>query len=119
MLFYRLCKEAGLSVRIISGTGNGGAHAWNIVRIGSKYYNVDCTWDGQNEATYNDFLLKSEADFSDHTRESWKEFDGHLVDFDQAMKRQQQYKTEEGRAKLAYEEGATHHGGCGHCGGDK
>ena len=47
------------------------------------------------------------------------EFDGHLVDFDQAMKRQQQYKTEEGRAELAYEEGATHHGGCGHCGGDK
>ena len=47
------------------------------------------------------------------------EFDGHLVDFDQAMKRQQQYKTGEGRAKLAYEEGATHHGGCGHCGGDK
>ena len=47
------------------------------------------------------------------------EFDGHLVDFDQAMKRQQQYKTEEGRAKLAYEEGANHHGGCGHCGGDK
>ena len=47
------------------------------------------------------------------------EFDGHLDDFDQAMKRQQQYKTEEGRAKLAYEEGATHHGGCGHCGGDK
>ena len=47
------------------------------------------------------------------------EFDGHLVDVDQAMKRQQQYKTEEGRAKLAYEEGATHHGGCGHCGGDK
>ena len=47
------------------------------------------------------------------------EFDGHLVDFDQAMKRQQRYKTEEGRAKLAYEEGDTHHGGCGHCGGDK
>ena len=47
------------------------------------------------------------------------EFDEHLVDFDQAMKRQQQYKTEEGRAKLAYEEGDTHHGGCGHCGGDK
>jgi ferredoxin--NADP+ reductase len=47
------------------------------------------------------------------------EFDGHLVDFDQAMKRMQQYKTDEGRAKLAYEEGDTHHGGCGQCGGDK
>lgn len=47
------------------------------------------------------------------------EFDGHLVDFDQAMKRQQTYKTEEGRAMLKVQEGNTHHGGCGHCGGDK
>lgn len=43
------------------------------------------------------------------------EFDGHLVDFDQAMKRQQQYKTEEGRALLKLQEGDTHHGGCGNC----
>lgn len=43
------------------------------------------------------------------------EFDGHLVDFDQAMKRQQIYKTEEGRAFLKEKEGATHHGGCGNC----
>ncbi len=43
------------------------------------------------------------------------EFDGHLVDFDQAMQRQQQYKTEEGRAMLALAEGDTHHGGCGNC----
>ena len=47
------------------------------------------------------------------------EFDGHQVDFDQAMKRQQMYKTEEGRAFLAVQEGDTHHGGCGMCGGDK
>lgn len=47
------------------------------------------------------------------------EFDGHLVDFDQAMKRQQIYKTEEGRAMLKLQEGDTHHGGCGHCGGEK
>ena len=47
------------------------------------------------------------------------EFDGHLVDFDQAMKRQQMYKTEEGRAVLKAKEGDTHHGGCGICGGDK
>ena len=43
------------------------------------------------------------------------EFDGHLVDFDQAMKRQQMYKTEEGRALLKLREGDTHHGGCGNC----
>ena len=47
------------------------------------------------------------------------EFDGHLVNFDEAMKRQQMYKTQEGRAILKLREGDTHHGGCGHCGGDK
>ena len=47
------------------------------------------------------------------------EFDGHLIDFDACMKRQQLYKTEEGRALLKLREGDTHHGGCGHCGGDK
>ena len=45
------------------------------------------------------------------------EFDGHLVNFDEAMKRQQMYKTEEGRAMLKAVEGDTHHGGCGHCNG--
>lgn len=47
------------------------------------------------------------------------EFDGHLVNFDEAMKRQQMYRTEEGRAMLKLKEGDTHHGGCGHCGGDE
>lgn len=47
------------------------------------------------------------------------EFDGHLINYDEAMRRQAMYKTEEGRAMLRYEEGNTHkHGGCG-CGGDK
>lgn len=47
------------------------------------------------------------------------EFDGHLINYDEAMRRQAMYKTEEGRAKLRFEEGATHkNGGCG-CGGDK
>ena len=47
------------------------------------------------------------------------EFDGHLVYFDEAMKRQQMYKTQVSRAMLKLQEGDTHHGGCGHCGGDE
>ena len=43
------------------------------------------------------------------------EFDGHLVNFDEAMKHQQIYKTAEGRAYLKEKEGDTHHGGCGNC----
>lgn len=44
------------------------------------------------------------------------EFDGHLVNFDEAMRRQTMYKTEEGRKLLRETEGETHHRkGCG-CG---
>ena len=47
------------------------------------------------------------------------EFDGHLVNFDESMRRQSLYKSEEGRAMLKLEEGDTHHReGCG-CGGHK
>jgi ferredoxin--NADP+ reductase len=47
------------------------------------------------------------------------EFDGHLVNYDESMRRQAMFKTAEGKAQLKVEEGNTHsHGGCG-CGGDK
>lgn len=46
------------------------------------------------------------------------EFDGHLVDFDESIRRQAMYKSEEGRAFLKLKEGNTHsNGGCG-CRGD-
>lgn len=47
------------------------------------------------------------------------EFDGHKINFDEAMQRQAMYKTEEGRALLKLKEGDTHHGGCGNCGGEQ
>jgi len=47
------------------------------------------------------------------------EFDGHLVNYDESMRRQTMYKTEEGKVQLKAEEGNTHsNGGCG-CGGNK
>ncbi len=45
------------------------------------------------------------------------EFDGHKVDFDEAMRRQRMYKSEEGRKVLEKEDHESghehHHGGCG------
>lgn len=43
------------------------------------------------------------------------EFDGHKVDFAQAMQRMTLYKTQEGREYLAAKEADTHRGGCGNC----
>ncbi len=69
VLFYRMCKDAGLSVRVLSGTGNQEPHAWNIVQVGSKYYNIDCTWDDQETRIIYDYFLKNDADFGNHTRD--------------------------------------------------
>ena len=73
MLAYRIFTEAGLKCRIIAGIGNGGSHAWNIVRIEDKWYNIDLTWDdpisadGKPVLVY-DFFLKSTKDFVNHKR---------------------------------------------------
>ncbi len=72
---YRLFTEAGLSSRIITGTANGGAHSWNIVKVNGKWYNIDLTWDdpitntGKPVLRY-DYFLKNSKDFSDHVRDS-------------------------------------------------
>jgi len=73
-LTYRMLKELDVDVRYISGTGNGGAHGWNIVKIDGKWYNLDNTWDenyGQSYGTIRyDWFLKSNADFPKHSRDS-------------------------------------------------
>ena len=43
------------------------------------------------------------------------EFDGHEVDFDQAMQRSRLYKTQEGELMLRLTEGGSHSGNCGVC----
>lgn len=70
-LFYRMCKAANVPVRIVTGYSEGEGHAWNIVKIGSYFYNVDSTWDAGRR--YYSYFLKSDVDFEDHTRDT--EFD--------------------------------------------
>ena len=68
VLFYRLALEYGIDSRVIAGKGRSDSHVWNIVKIGGKYYYLDCTWDaGENK--YECFL-KGYNDFDDHSRGS-------------------------------------------------
>ena len=71
-LFYRLANANYAYSRIISGTGgpDNGPHAWNIVRVGDEYYNIDCTWDaGKISGTY-DWFMKCDANFPEHVRDA-------------------------------------------------
>ena len=66
LLFYRMALELGLECRLITGYSNGEGHAWNIVKLGDLWYNLDSTWDaGQTNYAY---YLRGSENFPDHTR---------------------------------------------------
>lgn len=43
-MMYVLCKAAGYNVRFCIGYADLTCHAWNKVKIGSKWYWIDCSW---------------------------------------------------------------------------
>lgn len=43
-LYYFLCRKAGVPCHMVSGNTHGGAHAWNIIKIKGKWYQVDSCW---------------------------------------------------------------------------
>jgi len=65
-LFYKMATDAGLDARYITSN----THAWNIVRVGDKWYNLDATWDaGKNPNAYYYFLISDDGFLdSDHSR---------------------------------------------------
>lgn len=66
--FQYLLQRVGIQSFMVTGAGNGGNHAWNIVRIDGKYYNVDLTWDDQESDTFHAYFnLTDERIKEDHT----------------------------------------------------
>lgn len=49
LLIYRLMLETGIPCRIITADALDGltGHAWNIVKLDDKWYNIDATWDSK------------------------------------------------------------------------
>ena len=68
----RLLMEAGIDNRIIKGEvskdGITEYHAWNIVKIGERYYNVDVTLGKELDSL--DYFLKCNDNFLYHSREN-------------------------------------------------
>ena len=71
LLTYKVMWNADIPCRIVTGTSSGENHAWNIVEVDGRWYNIDTTWDAAEEigGVMNwDFFLKNTEDFYGHTR---------------------------------------------------
>jgi hypothetical protein len=69
-----MLEMAGIESHIVTGTANGIPHAWNKVKIGGEYYNLDVTWDDpvpdvQGRVTYGYFNVTDEELRRDHVWE--------------------------------------------------
>ncbi|WP_026509428.1 Ig-like domain-containing protein [Butyrivibrio sp. LC3010] len=72
LLIYRLLNDNGVSCRLVAGNTSQGGHGWNIVRVGSVYYNIDSTWDAGKPSEKYTYFMKCNSDFTDHAR--WAQY---------------------------------------------
>lgn len=66
VLLYRMLREAGIDCRAVTGIGNGGAHAWNIIGVNGSFYAADATWDAGRGLNWN-YFLRTHENMADHT----------------------------------------------------
>lgn len=69
--FQLLCGKADIDCVMVSGTVDNTNHAWNCVKIGGEWYQIDVTWndtDGEKDYLQNDYFnLTDSLMFEDHT----------------------------------------------------
>ncbi len=74
-LAYKMLTEAGVKCYVITGKANNGRgtqnHAWNMARVGKKWYYLDVTWDdpvGGGDVLRHDYFLVGKSQFEkNHT----------------------------------------------------
>jgi transglutaminase/protease-like cytokinesis protein 3 len=67
LAFQRIMQEMGIPCLYVRGKN----HAWNMVKIGGYWYNIDVTWDDAGGNPYR-YFLKADKEFSGHNRPKTK-----------------------------------------------
>ena len=68
--FQLLCNKANIDSVLLSGTADSDNHAWNGVKIGGDWYQIDVTWDDVDDFIYDSheyFNLTDSLMYEDHT----------------------------------------------------
>ena len=68
--FQLLCNKANIDCVLLSGTADSDNHAWNGVKIGGDWYQIDVTWDDVDDFIYDSheyFNLTDSLMYEDHT----------------------------------------------------
>lgn len=75
MLAYKMLNKVGIEARIVVGQADNGNstenHAWNLVNLNGKWYQLDCTWDDpvpdrKGRVLYNYYNLTDDQIGQDH-----------------------------------------------------
>jgi hypothetical protein len=64
-LFRYLCEDYDLECYVLTGTGQGGPHAWNRVKVNGEWKYIDVTWDDNTSSKRWYLISKSQMDI-DH-----------------------------------------------------
>ncbi len=73
--FMYIMNQLGIRAAYVTGSASGEAHAWNLVYINKKWYNMDVTWDDpignpSNNYYYDYFNLSDKQISKDHKRDA-------------------------------------------------
>ncbi|WP_026524056.1 MULTISPECIES: leucine-rich repeat protein [unclassified Butyrivibrio] len=60
--FEMIMDSLGIDSMVIGGIGNGGGHAWNIVKLDGRWYEVDTTW--ANNGDYAKWFNRTTSQFA-------------------------------------------------------
>ena len=71
LLTYNMLSKLNIPVKLISGTGTGEAHIWNMVKLDDYWFHLDSTWDDPQPdigtISYSYYMLTEKEITKDHT----------------------------------------------------
>lgn len=72
--FLLFMDSLNIPCKLVTGTAGGDSHAWNVVKVDGKWYQIDVTWDDpvpdkKGQIRYNYFLIPDRVMDNDH---KWK-----------------------------------------------